>query len=156
MKKKNLVRKVQEDRCPRCGGELEYGSGEPDCGMYIYETSCKDCTYSGGTAYKMQFVSHYDTETDKMYKKGQVIKPVTGMQYFPVRFKLFKGDRLLYDSRDTDYVYAKTLGQARKLAMAYMQEWWTEWTDEQWTDEKIVYGKPSKNKPKEFELIIQK
>lgn len=52
--------KVEEDKCPICGGELEYGeSGIIDEGVF-YEVSCPKCGFSGKEWYRMEFDGYID------------------------------------------------------------------------------------------------
>ena len=48
---------VAEGKCPLCGNELKYGSGEiSDNNIYSYKVSCKACSFSGLEFYTMCFV----------------------------------------------------------------------------------------------------
>ena len=61
---KNII--FEPGFCPKCGGDLEYGSsGVEDC-SYYYEWECEDCNATGKEWYDMEFKSYtIDELSDK-------------------------------------------------------------------------------------------
>lgn len=46
-------------KCPKCGGNLDYGCGEPsDDSQYFYYWKCTECHATGKEWYKMTFIEH--------------------------------------------------------------------------------------------------
>jgi len=46
-------------KCPKCGGNLDYGCGEPsDDSQYFYHWKCTECHATGKEWYKMTFIEH--------------------------------------------------------------------------------------------------
>ena len=52
--------------CPRCGGDLEYGTSEPVGNSLFYECSCPACGFSGKEWYLLTFTGYSDENNDVM------------------------------------------------------------------------------------------
>ena len=58
------MKKPKEGRCPKCGGGLDYGTGEVYDRMYSYDVTCLACRWEGKEWYDMTFSGLTDQKTD--------------------------------------------------------------------------------------------
>ena len=52
----------EEGKCPKCGAELDYGSGEIQDDQFAYDVTCTDCEWAGKEWYTLQFEEQTDSD----------------------------------------------------------------------------------------------